>query len=147
VSCYDDAEQLFIFRIEERTFTSIYLPWKTKKSFMNFKANFLPYVFNGNYYYFINTLIHVNYTGFAKYQFGPISDIKTIALNDSNEEMFEYDDRFITLTPTYLEMHSGNLEYSFGAYDVNHIAYSEIIHKSDYKFLKSASTIKNEEGD
>lgn len=131
-----DERRLIVYDIDQKTFTTIYLPWKTHSSDLTFQ----PFVLNGKYFYNHRSLFMLNYTGYSKYNFGPKFKRQTIYYDLAHQNRLEYDERFVTLLDAGMEVHNGNIEYQFNDY-YDHITSTSLIRKTDYRFIRSSSLI------
>ena len=131
-----DERRLIVYDIDQKTFTTVYLPWKTHSSDLTFQS----FVLNGKYFYNHRSLFMLNYTGYSKYNFGPKFKRQTIYYDLAHQNRLEYDERFVTLLDAGMEVHNGNIEYQFNDY-YDHIASTSLIRKTDYRFIRSSSLI------
>lgn len=154
ITQYNNERNLIIYRTDadtisgETMYTTIYLPWSVGDS-TTCDSLYLPLAVQGRYFYLKNSALVLDYTKYAKFKFGKHQKHCTILLNQTNDEMLTYDDRFVTVTPSYVQVHSGTITYPFGTYDGNHITKTDKISKDDYRYLNGSSFLitNTEEGD
>jgi len=155
ISQYYNAADLFIYRTDFKQydaagneipmFTSIYLPW-THYSNKTYGSCYLPYVVNDVYYYGHTSLLTIPYSAYAKYKFGPRTDKHMVVLNLSNIEQIHYDERFVSLSSSNIQVHEGYLQYTFSASLMEHVYVTETISKSDYRYFLNKSELILKEG-
>jgi len=132
ISQYNDY-RLLCYDIDADQVKSVYTPWRTtywKQS----QSVYIPFVLDGVYFWLMNTLLILNYSPSSKYNFGQKYNLYYTYYGESYEDGLEYDERFITITPSGLEFHNGFLEYPLSEYNQNHIA-TVVVNKSSYKYL------------
>jgi hypothetical protein len=128
------------------TFIFVYLPWGHNNNYKVAGSCYLPLVVDGVYYYGHMTLLSIPYSGYEKYKFGPKTNKQTIMLNASNTDIIHCDDRFVSLLPSGIQVHEGYMRYTFTESSMEHVCLSEVISKSDYRYLLPRSKAILKEG-
>ena len=142
----ENERRLIVYRTDIDQYTSIYMPWGVGYS-QQYDYCYIPLAIQGKFFYVKNSTLILDYSKYAKYKFGPHRNRHTVVLNKSNDDMFTYDSRFVSVMENCIKVHDGNIEYSFNEYDTNHITRTNQISKEDYRYLLGSTVITNEEGD
>jgi hypothetical protein len=142
----ENERRLVVYRTDIDQYTSIYMPWGVGYS-QQYGYCYIPLAIQGKFFYVKNSTLILDYSKYAKYKFGPHHNRRTVVLNQSNDDMFTYDSRFVSILENCIKVHDGNIEYPFNGYDTNHIARTNQISKEDYRYLLGSTSITNEEGD
>ena len=145
----NNTNQLIIYDIDAEAIQTRYLPWTFSSSGFGNSSNahYIPYESQGYYFYMITTQLVMNYSGYYKYKFGRKFDENTLFTNVSTSTSIETDDRFVTLESSYVMTKNGYMSYPLGEYNNDHIARTELVSKSDYRYLKGSMTRTIEEGE
>lgn len=104
VTC-DGSRRLWMYDINSTRYDSIYLSWALP-SWETYYA-YRPTTMNGTLWLPYWKLLNTSYIGLAKYNFGQKYGQYYIRYNADIEDEFEFDDRFVTFTDTYVTVHPG----------------------------------------
>jgi hypothetical protein len=139
-----DVKQYDVSGNEIPAFIIVYLPWSHNNNYKIPGSCYLPLVVGDVYYYGHATLLSIPYSGYEKYKFGPKTNKQTIVLNASNADIIHCDDRFVSLLPSGIQVHEGYMRYMLEESSMEHVCLSEVISKSDYRYLlpKSKAILK-----
>ena len=142
----ENERRLIVYRTDIDQYASIYMPWGVGYS-QRYDYCYIPLAIQGKFFYVKNSTLILDYSKYAKYKFGPHRNRHTIVLNQSNDDIFTYDSRFVSVLENCIKVHDGNIEYPLNGYNTNHIARTNRISKGDYRYLLGSTSITNEEGE
>ena len=142
VSCVNSAK-IYIYDTNTDWNWYVIAPW-TLPTWDSSKT-YVPSAAVGLFFYPYLTLCQMDYTGQSKYNFGPISQTMSVMFNESTEQNFTYDSRFVEFTESYVTVKDGSYTVPLQIIDpTNHIK-SASIHKSDYAILKKLMLKQSDE--
>ena len=132
----ENSNRLVIYRIDQKNYLSIFLPWTIPSYDRYTSGMFIPYMINGYFFYLYQTLAMLQYEGYAKYNMGYKYNKYILEYNIQHaSDITCSDDTFFDIRDTCVTITNGTISYNLSTH-VNHIA-STTIQKSDYGFLLS----------
>ena len=111
----------------------------------NAEKEYIPYAYDGIFYFPYITYMKLDFSGTYKYNIGFKYEQFSVIYDSDNAATFTYDNRYIKFTDSYMTMIDGVLKYDMTEYDTaNHIKQVSI-NKNDYKIMKKFIITREEE--
>lgn len=143
-NCYainNNSNKAFLYDIESGLIYSFLMQW-TLPSLGSTRLTRSD-MFQGVWMIARDTLCYIRYETELKYNAGPVLNHVKLIYNASTESNYEYDDRFITFTDTYVTINDGNITYPdlshelvIETIDQSRNLYAISVSKDDYNILK-----------
>lgn len=140
-----NSQTLYIYDIANDRFTSTALPFAMNGWDQNGWCR--PTSFRG-YFFAANIRLYViNFVEYAKYNMGYKYDQFSFLTNSDHESEYEYDERFVSFTDSYMTIHDGDIQLPLEVIDeTNHILKVDM-DKSQYNEFISFKLTKEREED
>lgn len=131
----NNSNVLYIYDVKKDVFKTIILPWTIPNKSENYITE--PSVFRGCYFLPHITMGMINYSGNVKYNLGHVVNKHTFLFTQDTSEEYEYDDRFITFTETFVTIHDGVISFQPQVVDSEKGIKKISVEKSSYKKINS----------
>lgn len=124
---------VYMYDIKEDRFSTVALPFTMNNPTNTNGTRYTPCTFK-SYFIIPQMKLFITSMGeYNKYDLGYKYNNFMIICNNESDSKFEYDERFITVNDSYIEIHNGYISYEQTILDEENRVFSIDVNKKDYK--------------